>query len=297
MYQLLAFGTGVTLAVMITINGHLTGQYGILAATLIIHIVGSVFAGLLCVAQKEKQPLTGHRPLWIYLGGAIGVLTTVFNNLAFGHISMTSIVALGLLGQAVTAVLIDHFGLFGMEKRAFQKSSLIGLVFSGIGIVYMMDDSVTAAAMAVIVSFATGITVVLSRTVNARLSDKIGALRGSFVNHVVGLLVTIVVVAVIFAGGGLELPGHFDTRPWIYIGGTLGVMVVLFFNIVVPKISAFRVTLLTFIGQVFMGILIDLFIGGSYSQESFIGGLIIAAGVGINMIVEQIAASRASVIK
>lgn len=82
MYTLLTILTGATLAVMISINGNLSARYGAFPAAAIIHAVGSVTAILLCLMQKEKKKITGHRPLWIYLGGFIGVATTVFHDLA-----------------------------------------------------------------------------------------------------------------------------------------------------------------------------------------------------------------------
>ena len=127
MYQLLALINGIILSVMISVNGNLSVQYSAFTAAAIIHAVGSLFALLLCAFQKNRKPVWTHRPRWIYLGGAIGVFTTVFQNLAFTCISITSVIALGLLGQTVTSLVIDSSGLFGMEKRPLPRYALIGL--------------------------------------------------------------------------------------------------------------------------------------------------------------------------
>ncbi len=42
------------------------------------------------------------------------MLTTAFSNYAYGKISITGIIALGLLGQAMASLVIDWLGLFGM---------------------------------------------------------------------------------------------------------------------------------------------------------------------------------------
>ncbi len=173
MHQLLALLTGSILSIMILINGNLTVYYGVYFAAVIIHVVGSGFAFILRTLQKERKPLFTHGPKWIYLGGAIGVFTTVFNNFAYGHISLTSIVALGLLGQSVTSLIIDTFGLFGMKKQLLDKRSIPpGLIISVSGILFMLDRSVSYAFLAVLLSLGSGITVVLSRTANARLAEK-----------------------------------------------------------------------------------------------------------------------------
>ncbi len=292
MVQISALITGMTLAVMISINGHLTAEFGIFPAAAIIHAVGSLFAMILCAFQKPQKPLWGHQPFWIYLGGAIGVFTTVFNNLAFGRISMTSIVALGLLGQTVMSLIVDSAGLLGMKKQPFQKNSIPGLIFALIGVFIMLDQTVREAVIAVIVSFVAGVSVVLSRSVNSRLAEKAGALRGSLINHLVGLPITILLAAASLRRAGDPINVEFPIRPWIFLGGVLGVTVVLLCNLTVSHLSAFRLTLLTFIGQVFTGIWLDLSAGNGYSDVTFRGGLIIAGGVLLSWLTEWIAAKR-----
>ena len=282
MYQLFSVLTGLILAVMIAINGHLSEQYGVFTAAMIIHIVGVIFAFCLCLLRKEKYRLPARVPIWIYSGGVIGVITTVCNNLSFGHISMTSILALGLFGQMVTALLIDCLGLFGMKKHPFRKASLTGFLFAVAGIVMMLDSTVTAAAYAVLFSLGAGVSVVLSRTVNAHLSQQVGALQGSLINHLAGLPITIIIVLLTASGRAVPAPAS-SLPAWIYLGGALGVVTVLLCNITVPKVPAFRLTVLTFIGQFFTGICLDFFAGNDQPDASFTGGMVIALGIAINM--------------
>ena len=272
MYQLLALINGIILSVMISVNGNLSVQYSAFTAAAIIHAVGSLFALLLCAFQKNRKPVWPHRPRWIYLGGAIGVFTTVFQNLAFTCISITSVIALGLLGQTVTSLVIDSSGLFGMEKRPLPRYALIGLSLSVFGIFVMLDTTVTTAALGAAISFASGISMVLSRTANARLAEKTGALQGSLVNHLTGLPITV----------GLALAAAAISA--------LGVIVVMLLNITVPKIPGFQLTLLVFVGQVFTGILLDSAAGSYHTGTSLWGGIIIAAGIAVNMILEQVTA-------
>ena len=288
MYQFLTFLTGVILGFMISLNGGLSAAHGVLPSVVIIHLVGSVFALVLCLIRKEKISLALQRPLWIYLGGAVGVLTTIFQNFAFGHISMTSIIALGLFGQAATSLIFDRFGLMGMEKRPFDRSSIIGIIFAAAGIIVMLDNTVTSTVYAVVLAAASGISIVLNRTINARLSEKIGAMPGSFVNHIVGLAVSFVIMLISakglpvlqFAGRGLN--------PLIYFGGFLGVINIFLMNIAVPKLPAFKFTIISFVSQILTGVLLDVFVSQTYSSKSLAGGLIIAAGVLISTIVEQL---------
>ena len=293
MYQLIALLTGLILAVMISINGSLSQIYGVFIAAVIIHIVGIAFATLLCRIRGEhkKARLFGHSPWWMYLGGALGVIPTLANNFAYGKISMTSIVALGLLGQTLLSLLIDSLGLFGMEKHAFRKTSLIGILFSLAGVCIMTDHSVLTGIIAVIVSILSGVFVVMSRTVNARLAEKTGAMQGSLINHLVGfpIVLLIAVIWCITSGSVPEVTAV--PHIWIYLGGMLGVTTVVLYNITVPKVSAFRQTILTFIGQVFTGIALDLLTGSGYSAVSFIGGIVVSVGIALNICIDHFSSS------
>lgn len=285
MFQLLSLLSGLLLAIMIFINGRLTVQVGVFQATAIIHAVGAVFAFVVCLIRKEKPLPKSHSPWWFYLGGVVGVFTAVFNNFSFGKISLTSIVALNLLGQALFSIVIDMTGWFGMTRRPVSKSSGIGLLFCLAGIVMMLDQTVLDASLAVWFSLLTGISIVVSRSINARLAERIGALPGSFVNHIAGFPVTVLLA--IWAAEKLPLI-QFDNpwSFWIYTGGILGVGGVVLFNILVPKISQFSLTVLTFVGQIFTSFIIDLATGQTVDDASFTGALVISASIALNLLIE-----------
>lgn len=287
MYNLLSLLTGVIIAIMVAINGQLSAEHGVFTSTVIIHIVGTIFAVLVILILRKKFTFKSNCPAWAYLGGAIGVFTTVFNNFSFGKISVTSIVALGLLGQTITALLFDYFGILGSKKQTFKKSSLFGLVFAIAGIIMMFDSSSGVVVYAIILSFGAGISIVLSRNVNAVLANEIGELQGSLVNHAVGLPISILFL--IFLGRNEFSSFVINTSSlWIYIGGMFGVISVLLYNIIVPKVPAFYVTLLTFVGQVFMGLFIDIMMNNGFSGKTLWGGMLVAVGIGMNMVLEQL---------
>ncbi|MCL2699082.1 MAG: DMT family transporter [Defluviitaleaceae bacterium] len=282
MYYLLSLLTGIFISVMITFNGGLTAQYGIYSATVIIHIVGLVFISG-WVLSKRERPFAGRYAWFLYLGGAIGVLTTVFTNFAFGRISVSAILALGLFGQSVMGIIIDQYGLLGMPRHPLSKRKLIGLSLILCGIASMITDFHAAA---VAVSFAAGVCIVISRTLNARLSELTSVHISTFFNYFVGLIVS---VFVYFLLGSQENIFAFTVSPnlYIYLGGILGVAVVLLSNITVTKISAFYLTLLIFVGQVFSGILIDIIISQAFSPHNLIGGILVTIGLCVNLLLDK----------
>ncbi|MFQ9466349.1 MAG: DMT family transporter [Gallintestinimicrobium sp.] len=69
------------------------------------------------------------------------------------------------------------------------------------------------------------------------------------------------------------IPGGF------IVGGMLGVLTVFLYNVVVPKVASFRLTILTFVAQVFTSLVLDVLFGNGYSKATLIGGALVAAGM------------------
>lgn len=276
MYSFLALLSGIVIAVMVQMNGSLGVLFGVYHAAFYIHIVGSVFAILTLLFTNKKHFLSVRKiPVWMYLGGVIGVATTVCNNLAYSHVSLTSIIALSLFAQLIFSWLIDAFGWFGMVRHKDKGTSIPALLLSCVGIILMLDNiSTTGGFWYILFSLAAGISVVLSRTVNARLSEHTGALEGSLINHLAGLPVCLILALSV---PEVSIPGQFTLWPWL--GGILGVATVVLCNITVSKIPAYRLTLLSFCGQIFCGILFDFFDGSALNKREFIAGLFVAAGI------------------
>lgn len=283
MYQFLAFISGVALAFSVTFNGGLTQAMGPYPAALVIHLVGAAFALLFMQFQKNR-PALWRQPLWMYTGGVIGVVTLLCNILSFPHISITSLMALGLLGQAILSLAVDKWGLMGMEKQPFTKSSLIGLAFCALGVGLMLDGSIGQAFTAVLLSLLAGFSIVISRSINARLAAHIGALQGSFINHLAGIPVCIVLV--LFLGGNAQPWPLVMAQPFNLLGGLVGVAIILLANLTVPRVAALRLTVLTFVGQLLTGLFIDLVLGKVKLDASFYGGLIITFGIAINLVLD-----------
>jgi transporter family-2 protein len=268
---------------MVAFNGGLTAQYGVYSATVIIHIVGLIFISGVVLA-KRGNPFAERYAWFLYLGGAIGVMTTIFNNFAFGRISVSAILALGLFGQSIMGIIVDQYGLMGMPRHPFGKRKLIGLGLILCGIAYMITDF---HAIAVAVSFAAGVIIVISRTLNARLAGLTSVQTSTFFNYAIGLAVS-VSVYLLLGSQETAIPA-FSISPdlYIYLGGMLGVCVVLLSNITVTKVSAFYLTLLIFIGQVFSGILIDIAIAQALSVHNLTGGILVTIGLCVNLVLDN----------
>lgn len=139
MSSIIALLDGVILAVMIMMNGTLANVYGNYSATVYIHLSGLLMVIIYMIMKKEKlKKATEAVPWYLYAGGAIGVLTVVFNNLTFLHLGVTITLALGLLGQTVFSLLFDQWGVLGTKVIKLEKKKIIGLSLIILGIVAMI---------------------------------------------------------------------------------------------------------------------------------------------------------------
>lgn len=141
--------------------------------------------------------------------------------------------------------------------------------------------------IAVILCFLAGVTVVVSRTTNAKLAEETSLFKSTFYNYVTGLIGSIILLFI----ANFFIAPQFLNSPlllgwdkwWIYLGGALGVFGVSISNIVVTKISSFYITLLMFIGQVFTGIILDIIISKTFSLGNLLGGIFVTVGLILNL--------------
>lgn len=137
MYNFLSAFMGALIAIMIMLNGTLSGGTGNYTSIIIIHLIGLFSVIFVIIISKSKLKIKKNLPLYLYSGGAIGVFTVLFNNLSFTALGVSLPLALGLLGQAVSSIIIDHFGLLGMKVINFKKNKIIGLLLVTLGIFIM----------------------------------------------------------------------------------------------------------------------------------------------------------------
>ncbi len=137
MYNLYSGLIGVLIAIMLVFNGVLASNIGNYSSTVIIHIIGLIGISFVLIINKAKFDYYKDIPLHLYSAGAIGVFTVLFNNISFNHLGVSLTLALALLGQSFASVVIDHYGLLGMEVVKFKRDKILGLILISLGIVIM----------------------------------------------------------------------------------------------------------------------------------------------------------------
>lgn len=137
MNSILSLSIGALISIMIAINGVLSSSIGNYQSVVIIHIVGFITMILVLIPNKARINFSKDIPLYLYSAGAIGVFTVLFNNIGFSVLGVSMPLALGLLGQSLTSIIIDHFGWLGMKVVKFDIKKSFGLLLITSGIIIM----------------------------------------------------------------------------------------------------------------------------------------------------------------
>lgn len=129
---------GVLIAMMININGILGVYTNVYFSSFVVHLIATLGTLGLVATNREMNNQEINLPFYYYLGGIMGGMIIVLNNVTFQALGVSITIALVLLGQVVTSLLVDSFGLLRMNKIPFKKGKIPGLILMLTGIFIMM---------------------------------------------------------------------------------------------------------------------------------------------------------------
>lgn len=133
---ILALVSGVLMAVQGSLNTSLSKVIGLLEATFIVQITGTILVMiLLFIFKLGKGNLYAWQevPWYSWLGGVIGVAIIYLVAASIPSVGVANATTAIIVGQVLTAILIDHFGGFGLERMACSPKQLFGLILLAVG--------------------------------------------------------------------------------------------------------------------------------------------------------------------
>jgi bacterial/archaeal transporter family-2 protein len=130
---------GALLPAQFATNSALAGELQSVTLTgAVSYTVGAVFLFVLVKTQPLGPNWAAARggPRWAWLGGVVGsayVVGSVLLTRALGAALATTLV---IASQIVTAILLDHFGVLGLQQRRINSARLLALllVFGALGL-------------------------------------------------------------------------------------------------------------------------------------------------------------------
>lgn len=103
--------------------------------SLMVHLIGLVvsLAAVLVLTGMPKVHELREAPLYSYLGGILNVAIIGGVAYSIAKTGATTGISAILFGQLTTAVVLDHFGIFTLEKIPFSWIRIVGVVLMLIG--------------------------------------------------------------------------------------------------------------------------------------------------------------------
>ncbi len=137
----MALVAGVAMALQGSLNSALGKIIGLLQATLVVHLTATLLVIILLLTPlRDGNPgKLLSCPWYLWLGGIIGVLITYGVVASIPRVGVALATTAIIVGQVATALLIDHFGWFGLEKMPFTWWKAAGLVLLAAGARLMLN--------------------------------------------------------------------------------------------------------------------------------------------------------------
>ena len=138
---LIAVASGIAMAIQGSLNAPLAKILGLLESTLIVHASAAILLVIMIFVLRMGHgdfSSYSQAPWYLYLGGAIGIAITVGVMFSIPKLGVATATTAIIVGQVATATIVDHFGLFGLQKIPFTWTKLIGVVLLAAGAKFML---------------------------------------------------------------------------------------------------------------------------------------------------------------
>jgi transporter family-2 protein len=130
------------MAVQGSLNALLSKVVGLVEATFLVHVTGTAaVAVILMLLYPGLGGLDqiGRIPWYAWLGGVLSVMIVYAVAASISRMGVATATTAIIVGQVSTAVLIDHFGLFGLRQIPFSWWKMAGIVLLAAGAKLMLN--------------------------------------------------------------------------------------------------------------------------------------------------------------
>ncbi len=134
----IAFIGGLAIGLQSPLASLMSGRIGSLESAFIVHLGGALIASvpLLIMGGGHLSKLR-EVPSYALLSGGLGLVLIAAISYSIPRIGLANTVAPLIAAQLVMGMVIDHFGLFGLEVRLLNPVRIVGMVllFGGVWLV------------------------------------------------------------------------------------------------------------------------------------------------------------------
>ncbi len=299
---LIALTIGVGLPIQTSINSRLRQALGSpFSASFISFSVGTIFLAIMSLVVVHtlgfSPSLFAKEPFWLWLGGLFGVVYLTGNILLFPKLGSVQTVIMPVLGQIIAGLLIDNYGWFHSPVSPITFVSGLGALLVILGVIGTVAGKRGIAEGHEVLdqegskpitetTEAHGISAWLWRLLGVfggmlsasqtAINGYLGAvlqskIQAAFVSFFVGTIVLLIIVLVLRPSFNLHSLRTEHHPWWMWIGGLIGALFVLGNVYLVPVIGTGLAVVITLIGLMAGGLLIDQFgwMGAKQNRVTF----------------------------
>ena len=137
----LAAVAGMLVAMQPPINSKLGHAVGTFAAATISFLVGTVaLLVVTVVAGGSDVGAVRHVPWWYFVGGFLGAVFVASSLVTVRSLGAGGVVGATIAGQLTMSVLLDRFGLLGLEQRPLSLARVGGVLLLAAGVFLIVRD-------------------------------------------------------------------------------------------------------------------------------------------------------------
>jgi len=130
---LLTVASSALIAAQAPINSHLGRAVGTFQAAFVSFAIGAAALAVIALLTGGLAMDLGS-VRWYYLtGGLMGAVFVTTLLVTVRTLGATGILAAGLVGQLTASVVIDRFGLFGVDKAPITATRITGILLVALG--------------------------------------------------------------------------------------------------------------------------------------------------------------------
>jgi transporter family-2 protein len=295
----LAISLSVVAGALIAVQSRVNGALGLelengVVAALISFGIGTILISAVLFSLKPQRhkllemlkALTrGRLPLWLFFGGFAGGFFVMMQGLVAPTLGITLFTLAIVSGQALSALMLDSFGLIGMTKRVLSLARLVGALLALIGVVLFAGLGFEVISPLVVLPFLAGFCTGFQQAINGRLAKQTeSVLISTYVNFVAGTLIILVTLLLV---QGIPVIQSLPTNPWLYLGGVVGGAFIFLQVLVVRQIGVLALGLSLLAGQVVAALTLDLLLPISainFAPLNFLGVLLVVTGASLVVI-------------
>ena len=276
----IALAAGVIGAVQPKINAVLGERVASSVLAALVNF-GAAFVGvvlLLALRPQTRRRLTDIRawpvPRWTLTAGLGGVFVVVAGAVAVETIGVAVFSVAFFAGQLSTGLLVDRLGVGAGGPQPIVAARVQGAVLAlGAVAVSQVGRPVgeLAPALVLLVVLA-GATSAFQSAFNGRIATAVGdPFAPTAVNVTLGLCALVLVVGAQSAAGRLDAPA-WPAEPWLYVGGFLGVAIVLSLAIASGALGVLRATVAMLAAQLTTAFVVDWLVQGEPPTAGVLAG-------------------------